>query len=94
MAQSSLFSTCYADSNDVILFDPANNKVHKVQVTGTTPQVRHGHTACVYKNKLVIFGGDDEKGGGASFGATPPMTPTDEVATMSLDTIECKQILI
>jgi Ras-related C3 botulinum toxin substrate 1 len=48
--------------NDVHCLDTMKNKWVKLEVKGTVPSRRYGHSACVWKNKMVVFGGYDNDG--------------------------------
>uniref|UniRef100_A0AC35U208 Kelch motif family protein n=1 Tax=Rhabditophanes sp. KR3021 TaxID=114890 RepID=A0AC35U208_9BILA len=53
--------------NDVMLssdvlheYDPANNEWKVIRVSGRCPPARDGHTAVVWDDKMVVFGGFEE----------------------------------
>ena len=51
-------NTCF---QDVFIFDPSMQRWIKPEVTGEVPlEGRHGHSACVYKKSLVVFGGQKD----------------------------------
>ena len=84
----------YSGSNEIMLYDPAQNKSHKVEILAENPNTPSNHTACLYKdNQIIIFGGQglsEQKEKFGSFGSVTLQGPSDEVAVIDLKNIERK----
>ena len=49
-------------SNQVIEFDPKDNRVSVVNTTGINVGSRKHHCAAVYKGNMIVYGGQSETG--------------------------------
>ena len=50
-------------SNQLIIYSFQGGYWSRVKPNGAQPEARNGHSACIYKNNMYIFGGrnDNEK---------------------------------